>query len=43
MTTPIIILLFSTGGIVHPPHDLASDEIDINTTAEMAIPIARGS
>jgi hypothetical protein len=43
LTNPIIILLFRTGGIVHPPHDLASDEIDIDTTTEIALPIARST
>ena len=42
MTTPIILLV-STEGIVHPPHDSASTDIDINTIAAIAVPIARGS
>jgi len=35
LLTPI-----AAGGIVHPPNDMSSDEIDVYTTAGVAVPIA---
>ena len=41
LTTPIILLI-RTGGIVHPPLDLAINKIDIDTTADRAGLLPRG-